>query len=66
MTNTPTSGFGMGSGNITSTTTNQGTGNPSYAPTQDKESGAILSSMSVFHSISAMPAYKNWSFEELG
>lgn len=52
-------------GNTTSTTTNQGTGNPSYTPTQDKESGAILSSMSVFHSVSAMPAYKNWSYEEL-
>lgn len=51
--------------NTTSTTTNQGTGNPSYTPTQDKESGAILSSMSIFHSVSAMPAYKNWSYEEL-
>jgi nuclear pore complex protein Nup98-Nup96 len=62
-TSTP-SGFGS-MGNTTSTTTNQGTGNPSYTPTQDKESGAILSSMSIFHSISAMPAYKNWSYEEL-
>jgi nuclear pore complex protein Nup98-Nup96 len=64
MNNTATSGFASMS-NTTSTTTNQGTGNPSYTPTQDKESGAILSSMSIFHSVSAMPAFKNWSYEEL-
>ena len=64
MSTTSSPAFGS-MGNTQSTTTNQGTGNPSYTPTQDKESGALISSMSLFHSISAMPAYKNWSYEEL-
>ncbi|KAI8615851.1 nuclear protein 96-domain-containing protein [Chytriomyces sp. MP71] len=51
----------------TTPTTNCGTGNPAYVVTQERESTGALGagSVSQFHAISAMPAYKNWSFEEL-
>ncbi|RKP02365.1 hypothetical protein CXG81DRAFT_17960 [Caulochytrium protostelioides] len=41
---------------------NNGTGNPSYAPTQDRDGNA---QPLTFHTISANPSYQNWSFEEL-
>ncbi|KAJ3068817.1 hypothetical protein HDU98_008055 [Podochytrium sp. JEL0797] len=52
----------------TTPTNNFGTGNPSYQVTQEREaSGTSLSAGAVsnFISISTMPNYKNWNFEEL-
>ncbi|KAI9205611.1 uncharacterized protein BJ171DRAFT_63509 [Polychytrium aggregatum] len=64
------SGFGGGTlggfGNSSTQTTqnsNNGTGNPSYAATSEKEQNTSTSIS--FQSINAMPAYRNWSFEEL-
>jgi nuclear pore complex protein Nup98-Nup96 len=52
-------GFGFGSG----MTQNQGTGNPPYAVHSEKEPN--VAQISHFHSITAMPQYRNFSFEEL-
>ncbi|KAI9350157.1 nuclear protein 96-domain-containing protein [Obelidium mucronatum] len=53
----------------TTPTNNFGTGNPQFVVTQERETsgGNSLSSGTVsnFMSISAMPNYKNWNFEEL-
>jgi len=50
-------GFGFGSG----MTQNQGTGNPPYAVHSEKEPN--VAQISHFHSITAMPQYRNFSFE---
>ncbi|KAJ3408557.1 hypothetical protein HDU80_005274 [Chytriomyces hyalinus] len=51
----------------TTPTNNFGTGNPAYAVTQERESSTGLNAGAVsnFLAITAMPNYKNWSFEEL-
>ena len=48
----------------TSATVNNGTGYPKYRETIEKEEVTAVS-MPKFHSISLMPQYRNWSFEEL-
>ena len=67
----PSGGFGSTgmfaanpSGAQTSQQINNGTGNPVFQETPDKEN-ASSAVMSKFQSISAMQAYLNWSFEEL-
>lgn len=69
---TPSTGFnatssfgGMNTMNPSQTnaTVNQGTGNPSYVATTDKDPSTPAAGATLFHSVSAMPAYKNWSFE---
>ncbi|ORX51427.1 hypothetical protein BCR36DRAFT_582976 [Piromyces finnis] len=52
-------GFNSGMNNMQ----NQGTGNPSYQVTTEKEQN--IATPSNFHSITAMAQYKNFSFEEL-
>ncbi|KAJ3223488.1 hypothetical protein HK099_001071 [Clydaea vesicula] len=59
----PSSGFGASS-NATTPTNNQGTGNPAYSPLQEKE-GSTISTTCYYQTISCMPAYKNFSLEEL-
>ncbi|ORY36323.1 hypothetical protein BCR33DRAFT_722124 [Rhizoclosmatium globosum] len=53
----------------TTPTNNFGTGNPQYVITQERESAGTSSlsagTMSNFLAITAMPNYKNWSYEEL-
>ncbi|KAJ3024711.1 UNVERIFIED_CONTAM: hypothetical protein HDU68_007869 [Siphonaria sp. JEL0065] len=53
----------------TTPTNNFGTGNPQYVVSQERESAGTSSlsagAVSNFMSISAMPNYKNWNFEEL-
>ena len=46
----------------TSATINNGTGNPAWVVTVEREQAAI-SVLSNYQAISAMPAYKNWSIE---
>ena len=46
----------------TSNTSNNGTGNPMYSTTTERESAV---SSQTYHSISAMMNYRNWSWEEL-
>lgn len=58
------SGFG-GSGNVTSAQQNQGTGNPRFVVTNDKEGTGIGTPNSHFQTITAMPSYRNFSLEEL-
>jgi nuclear pore complex protein Nup98-Nup96 len=62
-----TGGFGSqnntGFGFNSSMTQNQGTGNPPYSVHSEKEPN--MTQMSNFHSITAMPQYTNFSFEEL-
>ncbi|KAH6585985.1 hypothetical protein BASA50_000928 [Batrachochytrium salamandrivorans] len=58
-------GAGMGGNNMpTSQQSNQGTGNPPYQETMDRDT-PTAATMTKFQSINAMPAYQNWSFEEL-
>ncbi|KAJ8328252.1 hypothetical protein QVD99_000765 [Batrachochytrium dendrobatidis] len=60
-----TQSAGMGTGNLaTSQHNNQGTGNPAYQETMERDS-PTSATMTKFQSINAMPAYQNWSFEEL-
>ncbi|KAJ3271760.1 Nuclear pore complex protein Nup98-Nup96 [Terramyces sp. JEL0728] len=58
-------GFGGGSSAPTSQTANNGTGSPAWAVTVERDGAISVSQSSNFQSISAMPAYKNWSVEEL-
>ncbi|KAI9354053.1 nuclear protein 96-domain-containing protein [Zopfochytrium polystomum] len=60
-------GGGFGGPGQTTATSNCGTGNPTFAPTGERESAQGVNSNAViyFQSVSAMPNYKNWSFEEL-
>ncbi|KAJ3324844.1 Nuclear pore complex protein Nup98-Nup96, partial [Boothiomyces sp. JEL0866] len=58
-------GFGGGASALTSQTVNNGTGNPTWAVTVERDGAISVSQSSNFQSISAMPAYKNWSAEEL-
>jgi hypothetical protein len=66
----PTSSFGTGFGaggfggssQQTSQTANNGTGNPAYAVTLERE-GQTMSTNANYQSITAMAAYKNWSIE---
>lgn len=61
-----TTGFGgMSAGNQTSPTQNLGTGNPSFQPFREQDTSAAASTTNIFHTITAMPNYKNWSLEEL-
>ncbi|ORX89753.1 Nucleoporin2-domain-containing protein [Basidiobolus meristosporus CBS 931.73] len=53
-----TSGFGSGMAN-----TGNGTASPAYSVTQEKDSSTGV--ITLLQSISAMPAYRNFSFEEL-
>ncbi|KAL1917286.1 uncharacterized protein VTP21DRAFT_4942 [Calcarisporiella thermophila] len=60
-----TTGFGsttpgFGASNLVG---GNGTASPAYEVTSDKD--ATSGQMNMFHSITAMPAYRNWSFEEL-
>ncbi|KAI3652187.1 hypothetical protein MP228_003490 [Amoeboaphelidium protococcarum] len=64
-----TSGFGTFGGagttsQATSNVSNNGTGNPKYQVTLEKESQQSVVN-SHFQSINIMPEYRNWSFEEL-
>lgn len=60
-----TGGFGTqsntGFGGFGSSMQNQGTGNPPFQIHTEKE--ANIAQPSNFHSITAMPQYKNFSFE---
>ncbi|KAI8853150.1 nuclear protein 96-domain-containing protein [Chytridium lagenaria] len=57
---------GFGAPGQTSQNQNCGTGNPAWQPTQDRDGAtASNSAITLFHNISAMPNYKNWSQEEL-
>ncbi|KAF0382647.1 Nuclear pore complex protein Nup98-Nup96 [Gigaspora margarita] len=53
---------GTGTSTATPSPPPNGTANPSYTTTSEKDPAGTLN---VFHSISAMPAYRNFSFEEL-
>ncbi|KAJ3079296.1 hypothetical protein HK102_003875, partial [Quaeritorhiza haematococci] len=44
---------------------NKGTGNPPFAPFHDKDTSLPNATVSIFQSVTAMPAYRNFSFEEL-
>ncbi|KAI8928986.1 nuclear protein 96-domain-containing protein [Entophlyctis helioformis] len=55
--------LGAGTGPQTSPQVNQGTGNPSFQETQDKDANGTV--VGRLHCISAMPAYVAWSLEEL-
>ncbi|KAG9304073.1 hypothetical protein G9A89_005983 [Geosiphon pyriformis] len=57
------SSFGLGGTQATSVVPERGTAAPPYTSTSEKDQTAGLTNH--FHSISAMPAYKNFSFEEL-
>lgn len=61
-TNTTSIGFGMAPSQQlqTSATVNNGTGNPAYSTTNEKDA---IQQNQTFFAISAMPAYRNWSFE---
>ncbi|KAL2915582.1 hypothetical protein HK105_204766 [Polyrhizophydium stewartii] len=48
----------------TNAQSNQGTGNPAFQETIDRD-GNTTTAVTKFQSITAMPAYQNWSFEEL-
>ncbi|KAJ3259284.1 Nuclear pore complex protein Nup98-Nup96 [Boothiomyces macroporosus] len=58
-------GFGGGASAPTSQTVNNGTGNPAWSVTVERDGAISVSQSSNFQSISAMSAYKNWSVEEL-
>jgi nuclear pore complex protein Nup98-Nup96 len=58
----PAAGFGAQTSQATSNTVNNGTGTPSFQTTTEKDPVNPLLSQT-YHSISAMPAYKTWSFE---
>ncbi|KAI8898795.1 hypothetical protein BC833DRAFT_588399 [Globomyces pollinis-pini] len=49
----------------TSQTVNNGTGNPAWTESKEREQNAALNQYTHYQAISAMPQYKNWSFEEL-
>ncbi|CAG8557598.1 4050_t:CDS:2, partial [Cetraspora pellucida] len=53
---------GTGTSTATPSPPPNGTANPSYTTTSEKDPAGTLN---IFHSISAMPAYRNFSFEEL-
>ncbi|ORY07993.1 hypothetical protein K493DRAFT_403551 [Basidiobolus meristosporus CBS 931.73] len=55
-------GFGSGSFNSNANAAN-GTASPAYSVTQDKDTSTGV--ISLLQSITAMPAYRNFSFEEL-
>ncbi|KAJ3340248.1 hypothetical protein HDU93_007210 [Gonapodya sp. JEL0774] len=59
-------GFGAGAaaGGMTSDAANNGTGNPKFQQTADRDTAASLSQGN-FQTITAMDAYKKWSLEEL-
>ncbi|TPX47451.1 hypothetical protein SeMB42_g02447 [Synchytrium endobioticum] len=44
---------------------NQGTGQPPFTPTHDRDSTTPSAPMNIFQTITAMPAYRNHSIEEL-
>ncbi|CAG8716888.1 9969_t:CDS:2, partial [Racocetra fulgida] len=52
----------LGTSTATPSPPPNGTANPSYTTTSEKDPAGTLN---IFHSISAMPAYRNFSFEEL-
>ncbi|KXS19623.1 hypothetical protein M427DRAFT_53029 [Gonapodya prolifera JEL478] len=62
----PAAGFGFGApgGGNTSAAVNNGTGNPKFQQIMDKDNPGSISNGN-FQTISAMEAYKTWSFEEL-